>query len=211
MTVPAAPDFESLFRALPALYLILRPDPPDFTIVAANDAYVRGTLTTAEAIRGRPLFEVFPDANPANLDPSGVSNLQASLLRVLRTREHHRMAMQRYDIQRGDGSWEERHWSPVNTPVLAPDGAVRWIVHEVADVTALARTRAEAQTARQLARDAERAPDEERRAHGALRAHAAQLRADSDALRANSNALRADLRTLLDRLGERRPPDAPVD
>lgn len=204
MTTPAAPDFEALFCALPALYLVLLPDPPDFTIVAANDAYVRGTLTTADEIRGRPLFEVFPDANPANLDPTGVSNLRASLMQVLRRRVHHRMAVQRYDIQRADGSWEERHWAPMNTPILAPDGSVRWILHEVADVTALARSRADAEAARKLAHDSQAALAEERRAHEALRTHAAQLRADSDALRADSNALRTHLRTLLARLGERR-------
>jgi serine phosphatase RsbU (regulator of sigma subunit) len=34
------------------------------------------------------------------------------------------------------GVFEERWWSPINTPVLGPDGQVAWIIHRVEDVTA---------------------------------------------------------------------------
>jgi PAS domain S-box-containing protein len=46
------------------------------------------------------------------------------------------MAVQRYDIHRRDGSWEERYWAPLNVPVLGPDGDVRYVLHTVDDVTA---------------------------------------------------------------------------
>jgi hypothetical protein len=32
--------------------------------------------------------------------------------------------------------FDERRWSPVNTPVLGPDGQVAWTIHRVEDVTA---------------------------------------------------------------------------
>src|SRR5258708_33853005 len=111
------PDFRALFEAVPANYLVLAPEPALFTILAASDQYLAATLTTREAIVGRPLFDVFPDANPANDERTGVTNLRASLETVLRTRETHRMEpQQRYDVQRPDGTWSVRYWAPRNTP-----------------------------------------------------------------------------------------------
>ena len=85
-TIPIS-DFKTLFEAAPANYLVLAPDAPDFTIVAASDAYLAVSLTERDAIIGRGLFDVFRDANPANPHPTGIMNLRASLERVLRTGE----------------------------------------------------------------------------------------------------------------------------
>jgi hypothetical protein len=89
-------DFRRLFEGAPGLFLVLRPDPPDFTILGASDAYLRATLTEREKIIGRSLFEVFPD-NPADPHATGTSNLRASLERVNRTRpeliQHHALRL----------------------------------------------------------------------------------------------------------------------
>lgn len=61
-------------------------------------------MTTREDTIGRPLFDVFADANPENQEPSGVANLRSSLETVLRTRAVHRIAAQRYDLRRPDGA-----------------------------------------------------------------------------------------------------------
>jgi serine phosphatase RsbU (regulator of sigma subunit) len=47
------------------------------------------------------------------------------------------MALQKYDIPITErpGEFEERWWSPINTPVLGPDGTVDWIIHKVEDIT----------------------------------------------------------------------------
>jgi signal transduction histidine kinase len=129
------PDFRALFEAVPASYLVLAPDAPAFTIVAASDSYLAASLTERDAILGRGVFAVFRDANPANPHPTGIVNLRASLERVLRTREPHRMPRQRYDVQRPDGTWDVRYWEPRNTPILAADGSVRFLLHEVEEVT----------------------------------------------------------------------------
>src|SRR6476646_9052024 len=131
-------DFEAVFEAAPGVQLLLAPDSPRFTMLAASNERLTATLSTREDTIGRPLFDVFADANPENPEPSGVANLRASLETVLRTRAPHRMAVQRYDLRRPDGSWEVRYWAPQNVPVLAPDGAVRYILHNVHDVTDLA-------------------------------------------------------------------------
>ena len=132
-------DFRGLFEQAPAPYLVLS---PALVIVAVTDAYLRATMTERADILGRGLFEVFPD-NPAEVGASGVSNLRASLERVLKSGQADTMAVQKYDIRRPDsegGGFEERHWSPVNTPVLA-NGRVEFIIHRVEDVTEFAKLR----------------------------------------------------------------------
>ena len=131
-------DFRRLFESAPGLYLVLS---PDLTIVGVTDAYARATLQQRDAMIGRGLFEVFPD-NPDDPQADGVSNLRASLDRVRRDRVPDTMAIQKYDIRKPEadgGGFEERYWSPVNTPVLDASGAVRYIIHAVEDVTELVR------------------------------------------------------------------------
>lgn len=141
-TIRGQPDFRTLFESAPGSYLVLT---PALVIVAVSDAYLRATMTRREEILGRHLFEVFPD-NPSDATATGVSNLRTSLTRVLQHRVPDAMAVQKYDIRRPDtegGEFEERYWSPINTPVFSPNGEVVYIIHWVEDVTE--RKRAEQQ------------------------------------------------------------------
>jgi len=135
----AQPDFEALFQAAPSPYLVLD---PELDIVAVSDAYLAATMTQRRGVIGRNLFHVFPD-NPNDPAADGVRNLHASLDRVLDRRVPDTMAVQKYDIRRPDGGFEERHWSPVNTPVLDERGRVRFVIHRVEDVTEFVRLQAE--------------------------------------------------------------------
>jgi PAS domain S-box-containing protein len=126
---------QGLFESLPALFLILA---PDLEIIFASDAYLRATLTKREDILGRGLFEVFPD-NPGEPSATGTSNLRASLDRACHSGGADTMAIQKYDIRRPDGSFEERYWSPINSPVHGPDGRVEYLIHRVEDVTEFVR------------------------------------------------------------------------
>jgi PAS domain S-box-containing protein len=137
-----------MFEAVPTNFLVVTPDIPRFTIVAASDAYLAATLTVREEVLGRGIFEVFPDTNPDNTERTGVRNLRASLETVVRTRAAHRMPIQRYDVQGPDGIWVPRYWEPRNSPVLGADGEVELILHEVADVTAWMQQRQAEITAR---------------------------------------------------------------
>ena len=127
-----------MFEAAPGLYLVLT---ADLRIVAVSDAYLRATMTRREAILGRDIFEVFPD-NPDDPAATGVSNLRASLETVLRSGRADTMPVQKYDVRRPEaegGGFEERYWSPRNSPVHGPGGAVRYILHRVEDVTDFVR------------------------------------------------------------------------
>jgi PAS domain S-box-containing protein len=127
--------FRALFESLPGLYLVLT---PDLKIVAVSDAYLKATMTKREEILGRGLFEAFPD-NPNDPVADGVSNLRASLNRVLQGGVVDTMAIQRYDVRRPDGVFEERFWSPVNSPVFGGDRRIEYIIHRVEDVTEFVR------------------------------------------------------------------------
>ncbi|GAA3478432.1 SpoIIE family protein phosphatase [Streptomyces yanii] len=126
-------DYEALFAVNPSPCLVLG---PDLVIVAVNEAYSCATRHSRKDLVGRYLFDVFPD-NPGDPDADGIPNLSASLHRVLRSGEPDTMAMQKYDIPVPDRPevFEERWWSPINIPVLGPDGQVAWIIHRVEDVT----------------------------------------------------------------------------
>ena len=133
-------DYRALLEGAPDLYLILD---PGLHIVAVSNAYAAATLTRREEIVGKGIFDVFPD-NPADAAAAGVHNLRASLRRVLTTGIADAMPIQKYDIRRPEedgGGFEERYWSPRNTPILNADGAVRYIIHKVDDVTEFVRLR----------------------------------------------------------------------
>ncbi|MBL9188446.1 MAG: PAS domain S-box protein [Opitutaceae bacterium] len=130
--------FVNLFESLPGPYLVLT---PELIIVTASDAYLKATMTTRAGIIGRPLFEVFPD-NPADPQGDGVANLRASLTRVLETNAPDTMAIQKYDVRRPDGTFEERYWSPINSPVFSAERRLEFIVHRVEDVTDFVRQKA---------------------------------------------------------------------
>ena len=135
----ARAHFRALFEAAPGLYLVMQPS-DDFRILTASEAYLRATMTTRKDIVGWKMFDVFPE-NPD--DPcGGVRNLRASLERVKATKTADVMPVQRYPIRRpqeSGGGWDDRYWSPVNSPVLGPKGELEFIIHRVEDVTEYVR------------------------------------------------------------------------
>lgn len=158
-----APDFQALFQSAPGLYLVLS---PDLNIVAVSDAYLRATMTKREVILGRGIFEVFPD-NPDDPFATGVRNLRTSLQRVLQDKTSDTMAVQKYDIRKPEsegGEFEERYWSPVNSPVLGSDNIVAYVIHRVEDVTEFIRIKQQGLEQKKLAEE--------------LRTHAGQMEAE---------------------------------
>ncbi|WDV50066.1 SpoIIE family protein phosphatase [Streptomyces coeruleorubidus] len=135
----SAIDYMAVFRALPGMMALLT---PELVYADVNEEFVRVSGRSRDQLVGHYLFDVFPD-NPNDPASTGVRNLEASLYRVLATGERDAMALQRYDVEDPErpGEWQERYWSPVNAPLLGPDGKVVLILHRVEEVTELIRAR----------------------------------------------------------------------
>jgi len=134
---PSAPDFQAIFESACAAIVVVLPDDPLYTIVAATGAYLRAAGTTRDNIVGRGIFEVFPD-DPTNPSANGVQNLLASFRRAAAMGVPDRMPIQRYDVERpaAEGRrFQERYWNPLNTPVLGEDGRLLYLLHSVEDIT----------------------------------------------------------------------------
>ncbi|MFE9442049.1 PP2C family protein-serine/threonine phosphatase [Streptomyces sp. NPDC006602] len=132
-------DYAAVFRALPGMVALLT---PDLVYADANDDFLRLAGRTREQLLGRYIFDVFPE-NPNDPAAAGMRETRDSMLRVVATGERDTMALIRYDIEdpQRPGHWQEHYWSPVNAPVLSPDGEVALIVHRVEEVTELIRAR----------------------------------------------------------------------
>ena len=150
-------DYQSLFSAAPAGFLILD---SDLVIVEVNEAYCRLTMTKRNNIIGQSVFAVFPD-NPNDSAADGVRNVRASFGRVLKFRRTDAIAALKFDIRGPQGGFETRYWNSVNSPVLGEDGKVQWIIHHADDVTELIRVHGEGVARDQLARDKQLVIDEQ--------------------------------------------------
>ncbi|MEU6167811.1 SpoIIE family protein phosphatase [Streptomyces tanashiensis] len=132
-------DYEAVFQALPGA---VAPLTPGLVYADADETFLSMSGRTREQVVGRYLFDVLP-GNPEDPTASGTHNLRASLERVVATGERDSMALQRYDVESPDrpGVWQEPYWSPVNVPLLAPDGTAALPLHRVEEVTELMRAR----------------------------------------------------------------------
>ncbi len=129
-------QYKCLFKSSPSKILVLLPD--SFEIIAATDEYLKATMTCESDIIGKTIFEVFPD-NPEDEQADGVKKLLASLQRVQSLKTSDVMGIQRYPIRLPNCTFEERFWSPVNSPVLNDAGEIEFIMHGAEDVTAIVR------------------------------------------------------------------------
>ncbi|WP_250536725.1 ATP-binding protein [Caballeronia sp. AZ10_KS36] len=131
-----ADAYRIVFRLLPSPCLLLSVD-EGYTILDANEAYLRETVSDREHLVGRPVFDAFPD-NPDDQKTQATKILGESLQRVIRLRRTDAMALQRYDVpdrSSDTGAFIVRYWSPINIPLLNPDGSVGSIIHRVENVT----------------------------------------------------------------------------
>jgi HD-GYP domain-containing protein (c-di-GMP phosphodiesterase class II) len=171
-------DFRILFGSAPGLYLVLT---SKLQIAWASAEYLHATLTKLEDIVGRDFFDVFPD-NPDEPRATGATNIRRSMERVLELRLPDAMPIQKYDIRRPDGSFEERYWSPLNVPVIDDSCEVKWIINRVEDVTEFARAARGKEEQDALARQQEVVVGQLRRANEELAAQRDSIKRHGEAL-----------------------------
>src|SRR5437867_3991089 len=158
-------------------------------------------MTARTRILGCYLFDIFPD-NPDDSTATGTRNLRASLERVRQTKTADVMAVQQYDIRPPDsegGAFEERYWSPVNSPVCDADGELAYIIHRVEDVTEFIRLKRQDS---EQARRTEVLQDRAERMEAEIFARAQQLQDVNRQLRA-ANAELAEQAVERTRLSDR--------
>ncbi len=142
-----SPDFKLLFESQPGLCLVVLPDAPKFTIVAASKFYLQHTSTEIEKIIGRGVFEVFPMTSNESIN-EGMKKLEASFHKVIEKKIKDDMGVIRYDIKKnGSNEFEDRYWRPMNMPVLDGRNEIRYIINQVEDVTNLVQEKENAQIA----------------------------------------------------------------
>ncbi len=137
------PDFQALFTLSPNPYMLLD---RELRFVAANEAYLRVTASRLEQLRGRYVFDAFPN------DPDDPNNRSARLLhesfsRVLATGAPDALALIPYRVPRQTPEGfviESRYWSATHTPILDAEGQVAFILQHTVDVTELHKTRQQA-------------------------------------------------------------------
>ncbi len=132
-------DYEAVFQALPTAVALFT---TDLVYADVNEAFLSIMGRARDQVVGRHLADVFPD-DPKNPTVTGMRQLQDSLRWVATTGYRDAMTLHRYDVEYPDrpGIWEQRYWSPINVPILDPDGRVVLLLHREEDITELIRTR----------------------------------------------------------------------
>lgn len=133
-------DFALILQGMPQPYLVLD---DNLVIVGASDAYLALTDRTRGDIVGRNILDAFPE-NPEAAGTVEQGPLEISLRHALATGRPHEMAVIQYDIPEAGGGFSQRYWTPVHTPVIGVDGAVRYIIQNPMDVTESVLTAREA-------------------------------------------------------------------
>jgi signal transduction histidine kinase len=124
------PEFQLLFEESPDDLLVLLPDTPRYTAVAATKAGLDSMHRAREQVIGQSVFDLI--AGPR---AGATADLRASLERVLATRLPATMAVEKHDAPLPGGRIEVRYRRSDNVPILWPSGEVRYILHRTLDVT----------------------------------------------------------------------------
>jgi PAS domain S-box-containing protein len=129
-------EFQLVFDNLPGMYLLLAPDDPDYTILAANKSYRKTTRTTDVELEGNPVFTIFPDTKGA-FNAVGKKQLSELFKDVITSKKTNQVNQLRYDIPANDGTdaFIESYWKIINTPVFDDRGNVIQIINSIDNIT----------------------------------------------------------------------------
>lgn len=133
-------NYKSVFELTPTPFIIVKSDAPKYTVVDANNAYLKATNTVKDNIIGKGLFEVFPEIIKPNGDSNseGVSEIRGALRKVIRTGLPHKSGVTKYDIPvPGTDKFEEKYWNADHIPLFSADGKITHVIQHAMDITNL--------------------------------------------------------------------------
>lgn len=127
-------DYHIIFQKLSGNYVIIKANPPYFTLVEASDRHLKNVKKTREEFVGKDLFEVFPDIS------GNLSQIKDAIIRTIQNRISSRPPIIRYDIPiNGSGEFEERYWSLEYSPIFNSNEEVVYILQSSTDITELVK------------------------------------------------------------------------
>jgi PAS domain S-box-containing protein len=140
-------SYHRVFESLPGPYLLLS---TELIVHAASEDFLRATGRRREEIKGHPAREVL--AGPDGPYETGAAaQLEASLQRVLATRQSHQMEPLPVATPGPSltGGSSRRYWQPTHTPVPDENGTLTGIIHRADDVTVRVQAQGEGQAGAQ--------------------------------------------------------------
>lgn len=124
--------FRTLFEKSPSSVL-LKADPPHFTILAASDDFLRINCVNLDEILGKGFFEAFPENNK---DLHGDSSAFEGFMQVVTTGQKLYIPFLRYDVLNHEtNTFAPHYWRCTNMPILCDDKKVGYIFKTIIDIT----------------------------------------------------------------------------
>ncbi|HEY2580268.1 MAG TPA: hypothetical protein VGI43_00590, partial [Mucilaginibacter sp.] len=113
--------------------VVLKANPPFFTIIAASDDFLKQNAVKKEEVLGKGFFEAFPDT----IDHlHGEISAFDGFVKVVETGERMDIPFLRLDILDPEkGSRVPRYWRCANIPINGEDGKVGYILKNITDIT----------------------------------------------------------------------------
>lgn len=119
--------------ATPCLFLL--PDSPKFTVIDANEPYLRATGKQLSQVVGCRMFDIFPEGSGEE-NQKRVKAFRSALENAFRLKKPSKVRLQRYDVvMDGRPEAQTRFWNTDTTPILDAKGQVLYLVHTIVDVT----------------------------------------------------------------------------
>ncbi len=136
--MPIPPFDEHIFEAMPGNSLLVAPDAPRFSILAATSGMIERSGLLKEQLLSKPFFEPFPVNGGNAADQNAMVQVQIleSFAYVIKHRKTHEMPLVRYDLADSSGNFKELYWKISNKPVVDNNGSLLYIIHTSVDVTA---------------------------------------------------------------------------
>lgn len=123
-----------VFEAMAGNSLVLLPDIPVFTVVAATEDYLNTLGRLKTELTNKGIFDAFSPAQE-NINLNDIHQLRFSLEKVINSKALDQMPIVRFDIKNQDGTFEERYWTAINKPVIDKNGQVVYIIHTAQELT----------------------------------------------------------------------------
>lgn len=178
--------FESLFNKITTPISVIKANPPDFTIVAVNDQYKKGTNTPSDQIIGKPAFEVYKPWDEASNKQFEL--LKSGLSQAIKEKHPVNLPVLFFDVPARDRTAGSQTWWQIEiNPILPSGNEVEYLMCNTLNVTERELTR----------RSVERAKQKEDQLHQELRDVNAELVGMNEKLTSTVEELRLSQASLV--------------